>query len=185
MISEVDGKILIAFQNFFINENLSPVVKFITHLGDKGTIWILIGITLIFFRKTRKTGILVFVALLCSLLINNFFLKELIARTRPYDAVAGVRRLIEMQKDFSFPSEHTGSSFAAGTVLFLYMKNIYNIKHICYIPIVLAGIIGLSRLYVGVHYPLDVLAGCITGIFIGVSVYKISEGGKVSAEHRQ
>ena len=49
-------------------------------------------------------------SLLGSLIVNNLILKNLVARTRPYEAVDGLQRIIEAQRDLSFPSGHTGSS---------------------------------------------------------------------------
>lgn len=57
-------------------------------------------------------------SLLGSLIVNNLILKNLVARTRPYEAVDGLQRIIEAQRDLSFPSGHTGSSFAAAVVIF-------------------------------------------------------------------
>ena len=67
----------------------------------------------------RRTGVLMTCSLLGSLIVNNLILKNLVARTRPYEAVDGLQRIIEAQRDLSFPSGHTGSSFAAAVVIFL------------------------------------------------------------------
>ncbi len=73
----------------------------------------------------------------------------------------GVRLLIEAPKDFSFPSGHTGASFAAAAALFFVGSR-------GWIPAaVLAALIGFSRLYLYVHYPTDVLAGALLGIAAG------------------
>ena len=68
--------------------------------------------------------------------------------------------------DYSFPSGHTGTSFAAAVVLFLSYPKKYSFWFL-----VLAFLIGFSRLYVGVHYPTDVLAGALIGTVIAVCVY--------------
>ena len=70
-------------------------------------------------KKMRRTGVLMTCSLLGSLIVNNLILKNLVARTRPYEAVDGLQRIIEAQRDLSFPSGHTGSSFAAAVVIFL------------------------------------------------------------------
>ena len=101
-------------------------------------------------------------ALLLSLLINNIILKNLVARTRPYEMVEGLVPLIGRPRDYSFPSGHTGSSFASAWVLFRKLPAGYGIS-----ALVLAGLIGISRLYVGVHYPTDVLFGVLGGIVSG------------------
>ena len=71
-------------------------------------------------------------------------------------------RIIERQHDFSFPSGHTCASFAAAFALYKTLPRRWGIA--C---LVLAALISLSRLYVGVHYPSDVLGGAAVGIFAG------------------
>lgn len=170
----MDGSLLIWFQNTFICENLTPIIKLITHLGDKGAIWIAITALLLAFKKTRRAGIFATFALIGSLLVNNIVLKNLIARERPYEVFSDVKRLIEIQRDFSFPSGHSGSSFAAAFAIFLGLHGKLR-KFLGGAVIVLASIISLSRMYVGVHYPLDVFFGILDGILIAICVSKIYE----------
>ena len=70
--------------------------------------------------------------------------------------------IIEQQHDFSFPSGHTCASFAAAFALYRTLPRKWGIA--C---LVLAALISFSRLYVGVHYPSDVLGGVVVGIFAG------------------
>lgn len=92
-------------------------------------------------------------------------LKNLIRRVRPYEVISGLTALIEKQHDFSFPSGHTASSFAVAIILYQELPKKYG----C-IAIVLAILIAFSRLYLGVHYPSDVIAGAISGSCIGMLV---------------
>lgn len=163
-----DGGLLVAFQQTFVIDWLTPVVTFITHLGDKGFIWILFIIAALMFRNTRKAGIISAEALTISYMINNLFLKNVIARTRPYEVFSEVERLIGRQADFSFPSGHSASSFAVGLVLFLILPKRYGLP--C---LVLATMIALSRLYVGVHYPSDVICGALSGSLIAYILYRL------------
>ena len=143
---------------------------FITHLGDAGFIWIVTSVVCLFFKKTRKAGVVSLIALVCSLLVNNVFLKNVVARTRPYDAMTSLICIIEAQSDYSFPSGHSAASFAAGVSFFRFLPKAYGIP-----AIVLAVLIAFSRLYVGIHYPTDVIAGVISGIlmsFIAGWVYE-------------
>ena len=80
----------------------------------------------------------------------------------------GLTRLIEKQSDFYFPSGHTATSFAMAVILYRELPKKYGI---CFL--VLAGLIALSRLYLGVHYPTDVLAGAISGTLIALAVEKV------------
>jgi membrane-associated phospholipid phosphatase len=167
---QLDGAILLWIQEHVRQDFLSPVVKFITHLGDAGWCWILLAVILLIVKKTRKIGLVMAVSLLSSYVVNNLILKNLVARVRPYEAVDGLQRIIEAQSDFSFPSGHSASSFAAAVVIFMLCPRKYGVP-----ALVLAFLIALSRLYVGVHYPTDVLTGVISGTVIAVivcTVYK-------------
>lgn len=96
---------------------------------------------------------------------DNVILKNIVARTRPYDVIPGLVSLVGAQKDYTFPSGHTGSSFASAVVLCRMLPKRYGIP-----AVVLACLIGLSRLYVGVHYPTDVIAGAMIGTGIAFVV---------------
>lgn len=160
----MESDILIWIQNMRL-EWLNPIVIFITRLGDGGFIWIISSLALLIPKKTRKVGAMALMSLALSVLIDNVLLKNLIARTRPYDVVAGLNSLIGVQKDYSFPSGHTGSSFAVAVVLYKMLPKIAGIP-----AIILAMLIGFSRLYVGVHYPSDVLCGLLIGTGIALLV---------------
>lgn len=165
---QLDGNILLWIQDNIRNDFLTPILIFITHLGDKGMIWILITFFLLLFKKTRKVGIISAMALVGSLLADNIILKNLVARTRPYEVIADLQILIERQSDFSFPSGHTGSSFASAVVLFQETPRKYGIP-----ALVLAILIAASRLYMGVHYPSDVIAGVVIGTIVALLSRKL------------
>lgn len=165
---QLDGNILLWIQEHVRNDALTPVMKFITHSGDAGWIWIALALVFLLVKKMRRTGVLMACSLTGSLIINNLILKNLIARVRPYEAVDGLQRIIEAQRDLSFPSGHTGSSFAAAVVIFLMCPRKIGVP-----ALILAFLIMFSRLYVGVHYPTDVLAGMITGTLIAVLVCRV------------
>lgn len=161
-IMDLDAGILLFLQENVRNEILTPVLALLTTLGNAAAVWITISLVLLLFRKTRRVGVMSLLALLVSFLLNNMLLKNLVARVRPYDAIEGLTALVGKPRDYSFPSGHTGSSFAAAWVLFRKLPARFGIP-----ALVLAGVIGLSRLYVGVHYPTDVLFGMINGIASG------------------
>lgn len=161
-LTSTDLNILLLIQQYIRTPWLTPVVVFLTSLGNAGMIWILISALLLIPKKTRKAGFISFLALTASLFINNLLLKNLIRRVRPYDVCSTLLPLVAKPLDFSFPSGHTGSSFASACVLYRYLPKKAGIA-----ALLLALLIGLSRLYVGVHYPGDVLAGVVTGILSG------------------
>lgn len=126
-------------------------------LSAHGEIWILLAVVLICIPKTRRAGLTVGVALLMGYLIGNMGLKNIIGRVRPYDVV-DVPLLVERLHDFAFPSGHTLASFGAATALTLHYRRWGAAA------LVLAAIIGFSRLYLFVHYPTDVAAGALLGV---------------------
>lgn len=160
----IDHNILLALQTVR-TPLLDAALSFITSLGDKGFIWILLSVLLLCRKDTRRIGVLCALALLGSLVVNNMILKNLVGRMRPFDRYEDLIPLIVRPVDFSFPSGHTGSSFAAAGVMYARLPRRYGV-----LAIVFAALIAFSRLYVGVHYPSDVLAGMATGLLIAVSV---------------
>lgn len=159
----------------FIRENLtSPFLDFImpkiTFLADHGWFWIALAAALLVFRKTRKTGCVMAMALIMGLITANITLKPLVGRIRPYDLLEGIELLVERLHDFSFPSGHTIASFEGATAIALTCKKRYGIP-----ALVLASLIAISRLYLFVHYPTDVIVGCLLGIafaFLSRFIYK-------------
>ena len=145
---------------------LDKVMVFITRLGDAGIIWIVLTIVFLMIPKMRKTGAVMAAALMIDVLLCNVMLKNLVARTRPYDVNTGVQLLVSRLHDYSFPSGHTATAFASVTALYLAGE-----KKLWKPVLVLACLIGISRLYLYVHYPTDVLGGALTGIMSGYLGY--------------
>ena len=159
----IDGQILLFIQEYVRNTICDIFFKTITHLGDAGIFWIVLTIVLLCFRQTRKAGIYSACGLLASLVVNNLILKNLVGRIRPYELVEGLQCIVAPAIDASFPSGHTGASFASAVSMYRQLPGRFAV-----ILIVLALLIALSRLYVGIHYPTDVLGGLVTGIGIGL-----------------
>lgn len=173
-----DESILLWIQDNLRFDFLTPVMKFITHLGDAGMIWIIITILLLAFQRTRKAGIYSASALIIMLLFNNMLLKNIFNRTRPYEVIDGLKLLIPKQMDPSFPSGHSAASFASSTAVFRHLSRRVGVP-----LLILAFLISFSRLYVGVHYPSDVFAGALIGSFIGILVNII--GNKISKNKKE
>ncbi len=130
----MDAGILLFLQDVVRNPVLTPIFKGITTLGNGAVLWILISLVLLLFRKTRTVGITSILALLVSLVINNIVLKNLVARVRPYEVIEGLVLIIQKPWDYSFPSGHTGSSFAAAWVFYRKLPKRFGIP-----ALVLAG----------------------------------------------
>lgn len=157
----LDGGFLLFLQESVRNPILDNLMIFITSLGNGGMIWIAATIVLLIPKKTRKAGIMSAVALLGSLIINNNIVKNIVQRPRPFVTFTDLQIIIPTPSEFSFPSGHTSSSFAAAAVFYRHLP-----KKLGLPSVILAGLIGFSRLYVGVHYPTDVIAGVLMGILL-------------------
>lgn len=156
----VEAGILLWIQEHLRCALLTTLLVPFTTTGNHGELWIVLCLLLILSPKTRKGGVLALISLLLCFLFNDFVLKLLVARPRPFTAIESLRPLIPLPSDYSFPSGHSNSSFA---VAFGAMRGVPQ-KWLKLLLVVLACLMAFSRLYVGVHYPTDVLAGSIEGI---------------------
>ena len=165
----LDGGFLLWVQEFVRQDWLDPIVSVYTKLGDAGIMWIVLCLALLIFPKTRRVGLAGAIALVCSLICTNLILKNLFTRTRPWLVVEGLVHLVEEHDPNSFPSGHTSASFAAAVALWQTMDR----KWAKWAVMAAAVLMGLSRLYVGVHFPSDVIAGVLVGCFCGWAAVKI------------
>ena len=140
---------------------LTSLMSFITFLGEAGWFWILLGFLLLCMRKYRTVGAAVLTALSFDFIAANLILKPLVARPRPFWINDYIEMLVRVPQDYSFPSGHTMASFAAAGAL-LFMG-----KRMGILAVLLAALMGISRLYFYVHFPTDVLAGAIFGLACG------------------
>lgn len=179
----LDGNILLWIQENLRAEWLTPVMQFITKLGGLGKIWIAISLVLLCFKKTRRAGAAGLLGLLFSLLVNNMILKNLFARTRPYEVVDGLILIGNRATDFSFPSGHTGSSFAAAVAIFKTLGK----GRARWLLIVFAALMAFTRLYIGIHFPTDILGGLITGTLCGLAAAAVIKalGARYEVRSRQ
>ncbi len=146
---------------------LNAIMILVSHLGDRGTLFVFIGVGLCLFKDTRKMGLTILLSMIFALFLNEYGLKHLFLRARPAWVDHSVPMLISIPTDYSFPSGHTFASFAFATSVYLHSKMYGRWAY------GLATLIGFSRLYLFVHYPSDVLGGMIFGIVAGYVSYKI------------
>ena len=148
---------------------LTPFMSFISLLGKGGIFLIILSLSLLLFRKTRRFGTAMAIGIALGALLVNVFLKVAIARPRPYADVEGFYYPLwvlmgqHMESDMSFPSGHTNVAFAAMLPLFI-LGN----KKTSWLALVFGILMGISRIYLVVHYPTDVIAGLITGTIAGI-----------------
>ena len=119
------------------------------------------AVGLIFTKKYRKQGILLLGGLAAGVLVGNVVLKNLGARSRPCWLDLSICLLISSPTDYSFPSGHTLSSTIGATIL------TKTDRRFGYAAIPLAVLIAISRLYLYVHFPSDILGAAILGVMIG------------------
>lgn len=159
---------------------LDTFMSAFTKLGDAGIIWILLTLVLLLFPKTRKTGLVLMAALLVDVILCNGILKNLVARTRPFDVNTAVSLLVAKPHDFSFPSGHTAASFASIAALYLVNRDgtrrgaPVRLTNILWKAALVVGcLLAFSRLYLYVHFPTDILGGILVGILSGYLGYQI------------
>ena len=159
--------ILDKIEDLFESDFMDTVMKGITHLGDAGIIWIIITLCLLISKQYRKLGILCAIGLILGLIIGNGIVKNLVSRERPFVVDKDILKTLKIKKpeDPSFPSGHTQASFIVATILMM-AKRKFGIP-----ALILAFLIGFSRLYLKVHFPTDVLGGMLMGIAIGLTVW--------------
>ncbi|KLU60066.1 undecaprenyl-diphosphatase BcrC [Peptococcaceae bacterium CEB3] len=167
----MDGRLFYTVTHAWRNPLFDLTMPFLTHLGAGGLIWLFIAFALAVFGRGRgrKAAFLAMVALMLGWFFCDEVLKSIVARPRPFLRWTDVRILADKPLQYSFPSGHTTTSFAPATVLFRKSKSIG------VAALALAALIGFSRIYVGVHYPLDVLGGVVLGGLIGWLVVRYEE----------
>lgn len=144
---------------------LTPLMKLITLLGEKGLLLLFISVVLMCFSRTRRTGVCLFGAVCCGALITTFILKDTVARPRPFVLDPQFRQWwvylgSPAEEDFSFPSGHVTAAAAGMTALCLMRGRRFVLPGIAIVLLM-----GAARNYLMVHYPSDVLFAVLIGVF--------------------
>ena len=185
-----DGNFLIGIQNLLNADWLTPVMKGITLLGEKGIFLICVCLLLIAFRRTRRLGIICAVSLAFTFICCNLIIKPAVDRARPWVMFREVIRYLEPPGDASFPSGHSANAMGPAWAMFIASRPVHRKKY-DEVPclgwrgngaspkvvhrfgtaaVALALLIGLSRLYLGMHYPSDVAVGLLLGMICATTV---------------
>ena len=153
-------------------------MKFVSLVGEAGLLPMFIGILLMAFAITRRRGACIFGSVLCGAAITNLFLKNVIARPRPFHT--GFAEYIEwwesvgavVVSEFSFPSGHVTAAMAGATAIFITSKKKGIAATVFLYPLVMA----MSRVYLVAHYASDVIAAMFAGALAGIASYVIVRG---------
>ncbi|MEE3333640.1 MAG: phosphatase PAP2 family protein [Ruminococcus sp.] len=157
VLNWIQGTLRCSFLDYF--------TVFLSYLTTSGIIWIVAGVVLLFFRKTRAAGIILLGALALGFITGDVLLKHVVERPRPF-MHTDFALLISAPSGSSFPSTHSCLAAAATTVLLSKKRNLG------YIALALMICIAFSRLYLYVHFPTDVICGLLLGaICAGVMLW--------------
>jgi undecaprenyl-diphosphatase len=177
---------------FFVNQSLqNPLFDVLMPvLSRQGYLLVIpfLFAMIVWGSRTKKpnsntylaTALWAIVLAVCSYFLVEWVedvIKVTVGRVRPCRALEGIRMLVPCPKSFSLPSGHAITSFGVALPLFVLTRGYVAIGWRLY-PLVLAALIAFSRMYLGVHYPTDVLAGTLLGSVIGLGlalVYRLLE----------
>ena len=151
---------------------LDAVLPWISGTADHGEVWILLAAVLLLLRRQRRYGAAVACGLVLDLVACNLVLKPLIGRVRPFAVNPDVVLLVAPPGDASFPSGHTAASFAAVFALKTAGSPLWKPA------LALAVVMALSRLYLYVHWPSDVLGRALLGAAVGWAGAKLAEAAR-------
>lgn len=177
MLEVIDqwDKALFLFLNGLHIDWLDPVMRY----GTDTETWIPLFMILVYFiykAEGRKWVYIILLVAFCILLTDQFsasLMKPMIGRLRPcYDE--SIKDSIHLLKRcggyYGFVSSHAANTFGVATFLFLVFRG--RMKYIGLL-FIWSGFVAYTRIYVGVHYPLDIIFGSLSGMIIGYIVYKV------------
>ncbi|MGZ8783443.1 MAG: phosphatase PAP2 family protein [Gaiellaceae bacterium] len=146
---------------------LDPILEGLSLAGSFGLIWLALAFAVSLALRRRYLWVQVGVAILLAEAISGA-LKLVIERDRPPFTRPVPEPLLESPSTYSFPSGHATVSFACATVLAVAAPRLR------WALLGLAAAIAFSRVYVGVHYPFDVLGGAVLGVAIATALLRLA-----------
>lgn len=170
-IVSLDYQISTFVVNNMRNDILTPIMQFFNIIGSFGVIWIVIAFILMFFKSTRRSAMTILLVLVCVTLITELGLKNIFMRIPPFEKYPDeiTELMTPITTNFSFPSLHAASAFAVTVVLFLTKK------YLGIIGLIIAITISLSRIYMGLDFASDIIAGLIIGVLIAIVLFRLNE----------
>ena len=143
------------------------LMLWVTRMANGGLVWIVVSLIMM-GMGWRPEGLLTLFALTLTAVLINLVVKPMFTRKRPYEILETVRTMINPPFGSSFPSGHAASSFAAASMLWFFNMPFR------YFALALALLIAVSRVYLMVHFPSDVLVGVVSGIVISYLTYLLA-----------
>ncbi|MBE6019496.1 MAG: phosphatase PAP2 family protein [Clostridiales bacterium] len=199
--TELDGNLLIGIQHALNADWLTPVMKGITYLAEDGIFLIAVCLLLLAFRKTRRLGMICALSLAFTFLYCNLIVKPLVGRARPFETFEMVNAMMPHPGDASFPSGHSANSMGPAWAMFLASMparlrkadgtgsakdwdsvpclgwngvgaDPRKVHRISVAAVIMAVLIGFSRIYLGMHYVSDVVCGLLLGMLCAAIVQR-------------
>ncbi len=159
----MEGTILLVLQAIRV-PFIVQLFAFFSAIANHGFIWLVLGlIFLIFVKDRRKEGLALIASVILCALIGVVLIGMLVGRDRPFDAIIGLNTVVGvLHEGYSFPSFHVASCVAASFIIARCFGGKFG-----FVSIIFSVIIMFARMYLGVNYPTDVLAGIVLGLIIG------------------
>ena len=164
-LQALDSALVLEIQDTLRTPFLSAVLVPVSRAGDFGIFWNSVCVLLLLRRKTRRGAIVTLCGSAAEFVLCEQVLKRVFLRPRPYLVLEGLTYLVPPESSACFPSGHAASGFVCA---YLLTRSFGKKGALAYIP---ATLIALSRVYVGVHYLSDVLAGMALGTLVGAAVW--------------
>ena len=169
IIFTLDRQLLLLINHFPHNLFINNFFLFFSVTGYFGIFWFVLTLVLFMFDglDNRKEMLALLFAVLINFILVELILKNIFIRVRPENAFTKeVIQIMSGSNDYSFPSGHATIAFAAAYILSRQRKKLSWLFYL------LAFFVAISRVYLGKHYPSDVLAGAILGLLIGFFCYE-------------